>query len=89
MGSPRTPGGGGGSVFLFIVPGGGLQDGRGQGAGKVSALNRGIFLGGGKYFLLDFPCLIGISGVLGFGSQTRHLSLSTPKMVLSTMMNHI
>ena len=47
-GGVEAPEGGGGSVFLLKSPGrGGLQEGRGRGAGRVSAANWGIFWGGG------------------------------------------
>ena len=50
-GGVEAPEGGGGSVSLLKSPGGGLQDGRGRGAGRVSAANLGIGGGGGpKYF---------------------------------------
>ena len=41
--------GGGGVDFLLNIPGGGggLQEGRGRGAGRVSAANSGIWGGGG------------------------------------------
>ena len=49
--SPRRREGGGGEVLLKIPGGGGLQDGRGRGAGRVSVANWGIFWGGeAKYF---------------------------------------
>ena len=51
-GSPKAPRGGGGeSVFYWKSQEGwgGVSPGRG-GAGRVSVVNRGIFLGGAKYF---------------------------------------
>ena len=51
-GSPRRREGREESRFLLKIPGGGgLQEGRGGGAGRVSAANLGIWEGGGaKYF---------------------------------------
>ena len=43
---------------------------------------------GVSVILLEFPCFIGISTVLGFGSQIHHLSFSTRKMALSTLQKH-
>ena len=47
-GESETPGGGD-RFFFWKIPGGGgaFQDGRGRGAGRVSASNSGIFGGGG------------------------------------------
>ena len=48
-GGVEVPEGGGGSVFLLKSPGGGgLQDGRGRGAGRVFAANWEILGGGGR-----------------------------------------
>ena len=47
-GSLRPPGrGGGGAIFKLKIPEGGLPEGRGRGAGRVSAANWGFFGGGG------------------------------------------
>ena len=73
-------GGGGGRFFIDNSKrgGGGLQDGRGRGAGRVSAAKWGTWGGGGKYFFSGPPSKLnyrfwGIPAILSRGIPGKAL----------------